>query len=483
MRLPLCVVLSLVLPLLATVGVSAAELPAKPNVVLIFIDDLGVGDVGPFGNKSHRTPHLDRLAAEGMKFHSFYATPVCSMSRAQLMTGCYNARVSIPGVLFPGSKIGISADETTVAELLKQQGYATTCIGKWHLGHHTPFLPTRHGFDSYYGIPYSNDMTIDPEHAQFAADCVFREGQTLESARKEALRHKVPLMRGDEVIEYPCDQATLTKRYTQEATAFIRAHKDEPFFVYLPHSMVHVPLAATEEFLKRNDNNLFAAAVEEMDWSVGQIIQTLAELKLDEKTLVIFTSDNGGATGTSLPYRGKKGTTYEGGVREPCIMRWKGQIAAGSECRQIAGNIDVLPTLAKLAGAPIGSEHTLAGRTIDGRDISSLLLNPSAGPVRNTHYYFHGERLSAVRQGPWKLFVTAGGNNPNKNQNADKKNGKKNQAKGATPQGPELYQLLDDPYETKNVAGEHPTVVDELRKAAQQFEAEIQANKRPAGSV
>jgi arylsulfatase A len=473
------ILLGLFVAQFASTTLRAADVPAKPNVVLIFIDDLGIGDIGPFGNKTHKTPHLDRLASEGMKFQSFYATPVCSMSRAQLMTGCYNARVSIPGVLFPGSKIGINPDETIVPEVLKQQGYATKCIGKWHLGHREPFLPTRHGFDSYFGIPYSNDMTIDPEHAVFAKDCLFREGLNAETSRKEALRNKVPLMRGDEVIEYPVDQATLTKRYTAEAVAFLKAHQDQPFFLYLPHSMVHVPLAATDEFLQRNDNNLFAAAVEEMDWSVGQIMQTLKELKLDERTLVIFTSDNGAATGSSLPYRGKKGTTYEGGVREPCIMRWTGKIAAGSECTQMAGNIDVLPTLAKLAGAPIGSDHKLNGRMIDGRDISSLLFDSKAGPVRDTHLYFSGERLSAIRKGPWKLFVAAASNNPGKNKQA----GKKAEKKKDTPVGPELYNLSDDPYEAKNLASEKPDLVNELREEAKRLEAEIQANKRPAGSV
>lgn len=478
MRTRLLLVCLLISWLSQVVNTNAADVPAKPNVVLIFIDDLGINDIGPFGNQVHKTPHLDRLAAEGMKFSCFYATPVCSMSRAQLMTGCYNARVSIPGVLFPASKIGINAEETTVAEVLKQQGYTTTCIGKWHLGHREPFLPTRHGFDSYFGIPYSNDMTIDPEHAVFAKNCVFREGLDADTSRKEAIRNKVPLMRGDEVIEYPVDQDTLTQRYTAEAVAFLRANRERPFFLYLPHSMVHVPLAASEEFRKRNENNLFAAAVEEMDWSVGQIMQTLKELQLDERTLVIFTSDNGAATGSSLPFRGKKATTYEGGVREPCIMRWTGQIKPGSTCDQMAGNIDVLPTLAKLAGAPIGADHQLNGRTIDGRDVSSLLFNPQAGPVRDTHLYYRGEQIGAIRQGPWKLFV-APASNPNKN----KQPGKKGNQAGDTAPGPELYNLLDDPFETKNLATEQPGKVDELRREAQRLDGEIQKNKRPAGSV
>ena len=222
--------------------IQAAE---SPNIILIFIDDMGYADIGPFGNTKVRTPHLDRMAAEGMKFNSFYATPVCSMSRACIMTGCYNTRVSMPGVLFPRAEIGLHTNEITLAEIVKQKGYATKCIGKWHLGHREPFLPTKQGFDSYYGIPYSNDMTIDTQHARFAKDCVFREGMDEEKARLRAIRDTVPLMRDTEVIEYPADQSTLTKRYTEEAVKFIREQQSKPFFLYLPHTMVHFPLAAS----------------------------------------------------------------------------------------------------------------------------------------------------------------------------------------------------------------------------------------------
>ena len=447
---------------------------APPNVVLIFVDDMGYGDIGPFGNTKIRTPNLDQFAKEGMKFTSFYATPVCSMSRACLMTGCYNARVSIPGVLFPGSQIGINAEETTVAEVLKSRGYSTICIGKWHLGHREPFLPTRHGFDAYFGIPYSNDMTIDRQHARFAKDCVFREGMTEEKARDEAIKHTVPLMRGDEVVEYPADQDTLTQRYTAEAVKFIREHSAGPFFVYLPHTMVHVPLAASAEFRGKSGAGLLGDAIEELDWSVGRIMQTLKELQLDENTLVIFTSDNGAASGSAAPWRGKKGTNYEGGVREPCLMRWPGKIPAGTTCHRMAGNIDVLPTLAKIAGA------ALPERTLDGRDISSLMFDPQAAPVRDVHLYFTAaEKVQGIRMGDWKLLLTPPANAGNKKAQA--KQAKADANKADTPAGPELYNLTDDPTESKNVAAEHSDVVNKLRQEAEQREAEILKNKRPPG--
>lgn len=452
-------------------SVTAAD--GLPNIVLIFIDDMGYGDIGPFGNTKLKTPHLDKFAAEGTKFTSFYATPVCSMSRACLLTGCYNTRVSIPGVLFPGSKVGLHTDEITLAEVVKQKGYATICIGKWHLGHREPFLPTKQGFDSYFGIPYSNDMTIDPKNARFAKNCVFRDGMTEDKARAEAIRNVVPLMRNEEVVEYPADQSTLTKRYTEEAVKFITANKGKPFFVYLPHNMVHFPLAASEKFKGKSDGGLFGDAVEEIDWSVGEVMKALKDAGVDNNTLVIFTSDNGAAGGSSAPWRGKKGSTFEGGVREPCIMRWPGQIPAGQSCNQIAGNIDLLPTFAALVGAKLPSD-----RVLDGRDISALLRNPQAGPVRDTHLYFAGNgSLSAIRQGDWKLFLS----NP-ANMGANKKAKAKN-AEPAAATGPVLYNLASDPAETKDVAAEQADVVSKLRAEAARREAEIKEHRRPAGAI
>jgi arylsulfatase A len=448
---------------------AAEERPAKPNIVLIFIDDMGYGDIGPFGNTKVKTPHLDRLAAEGMKFTSFYATPVCSMSRACLLTGCYNTRVSVPGVLFPNSNIGLHPDETTLAEVVKPKGYATACIGKWHLGHREPFLPTRQGFDSYFGIPYSNDMSIDPEHARFAKDCVFREGMSEEKARAGAVRNKVPLLRGEEVVEYPADQATLTKRYTEEAVQFITANKARPFFLYLPHTMVHVPLAASDDFRGKSGAGLLGDAVQEIDWSVGQILQTLEKLQLDRQTLVIFTSDNGAATGSSAPWRGKKGSIFEGGVREPCIMRWPGQIPAKATCPHIAGNIDLLPTFARLVGTGLPRD-----RVIDGRDITSLMFRADAPPVRDTHLYFtRGGELGAIRQGDWKLFL----------KDPAQTGGAKNAEKKPAPEKPLLFNLAKDPAEATDVAADHPDIVAKLRTEAQQRGKDIQEHRRPAGSV
>ncbi len=462
-RITPCQVLLLILAVLINGGASARAEPTArlPNIVLIFIDDMGYGDIGPFGNTKVRTPNLDRMAKEGMKFNYFYATPVCSMSRASLMTGCYNTRVSIPGVLFPGSQIGLHPNEITLAKVVKQKQYATTCIGKWHLGHREPFLPTKQGFDSYFGIPYSNDMSIDPRHAQFARDCVFREGMTEEKARAKPIGHKVPLMRGTEVVEYPADQSTLTKRYTEEAVKFIRTHKDGPFFVYLPHTMVHIPLAASEAFKGKSKWGLIGDAIEEIDWSVGQILQTLEDLRLDDNTLVIFTSDNGAASGSAGPLRGKKGSVFEGGVREPCLMRWPGKIPAGTTCNQLAGNIDVLPTFCKLIGV-----KPLADRILDGRDITSLIFDPKAGPVRDVHLYFNGNsKLAAIRQGDWKLLLIPP---------ATKKDEVAVQS---------LFNLADDPGETMDVAAKHPAIVTKLRAEAAQREAEIIKNKRPAGTM
>jgi arylsulfatase A-like enzyme len=453
----------------------AAEPIAKPNIVLIFIDDMGYGDIGPFGNNKVKTPHLDKFAAEGMKFTSFYATPVCSMSRACLLTGCYNARVSIPGVLFPGSRIGLHPDETTLAEVVKQKGYRTICIGKWHLGHREPFLPTKQGFDSYFGIPYSNDMSIDPQHARFANNCVFRDGMTEEKARAPAIRHTVPLMRGEEVVEYPADQATLTQRYTAEAVTFLREHQADPFFIYLPHTMVHVPLAASDRFRGKSGSGLLGDAIEELDWSVGEIMRTLKELQLDEKTLVIFTSDNGAAVGSSAPWRGKKGTNFEGGVREPCLMRWPGRIPAGTTCNQIAGNIDLLPTFAKLVGAELAKD-----RVLDGRDISPLMFDPQSGPTRDTHLYFTANQsLAAIRQGDWKLFLAAPANKGKaKNQDAAK-DAKSSQAEAAAV----LYNLANDPVEAKDVAAENPETVAKLQAEAARRMDEIKEHRRPAGQL
>lgn len=443
---------SLVLIIATLESANSVQAQSPPNIVLIFVDDMGYGDIEPFGNDKVRTPNLNKFAAEGMKFTSFYATPVCSMSRACLMTGCYNVRVSIPGVLFPDSTIGLNSNEITLAEIVKQKGYATCAIGKWHLGYQPEFLPTRQGFDYYFGIPYSNDMGTKPARPHFPP---------------------LPLVRGEETIEKEPDQSQLTRRYTEETIRFIREHRSGPFFVYLPHTMIHFPLAASEAFKDKSQMGLIGDTIEEIDWSVGQIMQTLKAENLDQNTLVIFTSDNGPAGRVAGPLRGSKGTTFEGGVREPCLMRWPGKIPAGTTCDEIAGNIDMLPTLAKFVGVQPPQD-----RVIDGRDITPLMFDPKSGPVRDTHLYFTGAgQLQAIRQREWKLFLTA----PPAGQKGKAKTAEAKAKAAAAPAGPALYNLATDLAEANDVAAAHPDIVIRLKALATEMESEIKAHQRPAG--
>ncbi len=450
---------------------TLARADERPNIVLIFTDDQGYGDVGCFGAEGFKTPHLDRMAEEGIRFTDFYVgCPVCSGSRAALLTGCHYPRVSMSPVLFPGSKTGLNPKEITIAEVVKPLGYATACIGKWHQGHLPPFLPTRQGFDYYFGIPYSNDMTIDPA-MRLAADVVLREGMTPQRIRSEKpIRNKVPLLRGQEVIEYPVDQATLTRRYTEEAIRFMREHRDEPFLVYLPHSMCHVPLFASAEFRDRAGRSLFGAVIEELDWSVGQILRTLKELKLDEKTLVIFTTDNGAASGSSKPLRAKKGSLYDGGIRVPCIMRWPGKIPAGRVCSEVAATIDLLPTIAQLTGG-----KTPDDRVIDGKSIWPLMQGlPEAKSPHEAYIVIHGGK-AALRSGQWKFYPWPEG--------ADRR--RRGQPAPPRPQGPpvQLYDVSVDIGETNNVAGEHPEVVSHLQELVAAHREDLSLNRRPAGQV
>ena len=435
----------------------------SPNFIIIFTDDQGFEDIGCFGSPKIKTPHLDKLAAEGRKFTSFYsANSVCSPSRASLLTGCYPVRVSIPGVLFPRHEIGLNPDGITIADLLKSKGYATSCIGKWHIGHKPKFLPTRQGFDSYYGIPYSNDMTIDPE-ANLAADIKLREGFTLERIRNEKPKKDfVPLMRNEEVIEYPCDQTTLTQRYTEEAVKFIEENKNKPFFLYLPHTMPHIPLFASEKFKGKSERGLYGDTIEEIDWSVGEIMKSLRDNNLDENTLVIYTSDNGpwklkgGRGGSAHPLRGFKFQTYEGGMRVPCIMHWKGKVPAGSSCDEIAATIDLLPTIAGLSGAEMPNE-----RTIDGKDIWPLIAGKKGAQTPHEIYFFYkGNKLESARQGKWKL----------------RRSGKKSQPV-------ELYDLASDISESKNLAKENEILVNEIINKMNLFDEKLKKNQRPAGKL
>jgi len=440
-----------------TGSLFAAE-PSKPNIVIIFIDDMGYADIGPFGATKQRTPNLDRMAREGMMLTSFYAAPVCSVSRAQLLTGCYGARVSVPGVYFPGTKNGLNPKEFTIAERLKEHGYTTACIGKWHVGDQPEFLPTRQGFDRYLGIPYSNDM---------------------QRKSKQTGQRVVPLVRDDKVAELLTDeqQTRIVERYTDEAVSFIRASKERPFLLYLAHNAVHTPIHPGAAFAGKSANGRFGDWVEETDWSVGRVLDTLREMKLDERTLVVFTSDNGpwsikGAdAGSAGPLRGAKGSTWEGGMREPTLAWWPGRIAPGSVCDAVAGTIDLLPTAVAIAGGQMPTEPV-----IDGRDISSLLFGKTTQSPREAHYYFAGYDLQAVRQGPWKLALTP--------QNEAMGKGVATDASGNAPR---LYNLEQEIGERTNLAGKHPEVVARLRALALKMDAEIGGKnppaRRPAGEV
>ena len=431
---------------------------SNPNIIVIFTDDQGYEDLGSYGSPLIKTPNIDQMAEEGVRFTDFYsANSVCSPSRASLLTGCYPTRVGIPDVLFPYDTTGLNSDEITIAELLKDRGYATACIGKWHLGHKQKFLPTRHGFDTYFGIPYSNDMEIDPT-MQLANDITLNEGMTIERLRTEEPRGNwVPLMRDEQVIEYPCEQSTLTERYTKEAMEFISAHQKEPFFLYIPHTMPHIPLYASKAFEGKSERGLYGDVIEEIDWSVGEILNKLKELNLDENTLVIFTTDNGPWLsekengGSALPLHGGKFETYEGGMRVPCVMRWPGKIPSGTECSEVAGTIDFLPTLAMLAGSAIPGD-----RVIDGRNIWPIMSSaPGARSPHEAYFYYSDNTLEAVRTDKWKL----------------------RRVDGVT----ELYDLDNDIAETKNLAEENPGIVEQLSGIIEQFDRDLKANARPAG--
>jgi arylsulfatase A-like enzyme len=437
---------------------GAALAAEKPNVVVIFIDDMGYGDIGPYGATKQKTPQLDRMAAEGMKLTSFYAAPVCSVSRAQLLTGCYGPRVDVPGVYGPGGARGLNPKEETIADRLKQLGYATMCIGKWHVGDQPEFLPTRQGFDHYFGIPYSNDM---------------------QAKSTETGERVVPLLRDDKVAELLIDeqQGRIVERYTDEAVRFITEHKDRPFFLYLPHTAIHTPIYPGEKFRGKSSNGRVGDWIEEVDWSTGRVLDTLRELKLAENTLVVFTTDNGpwlvkGAdSGSAGPLRGGKGSTWEGGVRVPTIAWWPGKIAPGTSVDAIAGTIDLLPTAVSVAGGSVSPQPV-----IDGRDLSPLLLGKTKDSPRGVHYYFSGYNLQAVRQGPWKLAIKAQNETMGRDALPD-----------ANTSEPRLYNLDQEIGEKTNVASAHPEVVKTLSALAESMSGEIGGQnptaRRPSGIV
>ena len=453
----------LALTVFLTAQSASAQDDAKPNIILIFTDDQGYGDVGCYGAKGFKTPNIDEMAKEGIRFTSFYTgCSVCSGSRAALLTGRHYKRVGVPAVLFPGAKKGIPAYEITIAELLRRLGYTTTIIGKWHLGHLLPYLPTKNGFQSFYGIPYSNDMTIDRKNAKFAEDVVFRMGMTEDKARAKTIRNWVPLMRNDKVIEYPADQNTLTKRYTEEAVKFIGDNKDKTFFLYLPHTMPHVPMFVSKKF-KGRTKTMFGDVMEELDWSVGEVLNAVKKNGIDKKTLVIFTCDNGTHRGSSGPLRGRKAGDYEGGYRVPCIMRWPGHIPAGAVCNETAATVDMVPTLAKIAGGKAPTD-----RIIDGKDIRDLMFaKPGAKTPHDAYVFLH--RNGGVRSGKWKFYPWREGSK------GRKKGKKKPQPKGPPTQ---LYDLDADLAETKNLAEKHPDVVQRLANVYRETVASLKKSKK-----
>lgn len=422
----------------------------KPNFIVISIDDLGYADIGPFGSTINRTPHLDRMASEGRKLTSFYAAPVCSPSRASLMTGCYAKRaLPIPHVLFPASPIGLHPDEKTVAEVLKDAGYSTAVIGKWHLGDQPQWLPNAQGFDLHFGLPYSNDMGP-------AADGIKSDlGKPIPKTQGKG-QPPLPLLRNGKVVKrvMPEDQQSLVEIYTDETIQFIKDHSKEPFFLYLPHNAVHFPLYPGKSWVGKSKNGLFSDWVEEVDWSVGRILDHLRRNDLAERTLVLFTSDNGGTNrSVNLPLRGNKGSTWEGGMRVPTIAWWTKKIPAGSSSDQICGMFDILPTFAGLVGAAVPTD-----RKIDGANIWPILTGQGTEqPVHSEFFYFNGLILNAVRQGDWKLQV-ATTNKPDSRLEV-----------------PRLYNLRDDIGEKNDLAATHPDRVRELRELIDEMDKDLGA--------
>lgn len=464
---------SLFANILLTFLLCSLSAKKSPNVVVMFMDDMGYADIGPFGARDYPTPHLDRMAEEGRKFTDFYVTQaVCSASRAGLLTGCYNVRIGILGALGPKSNIGLNPEETTIAEICKQRGYATACFGKWHLGHHRKFLPLQHGFDKFFGLPYSNDMW--PYHPG-----------VLHLPMEERLKRwpHLPLIEGNEVTNAQVsgkDQEQLTTQYTERAVSFIENHKDDPFFIYLPHSMVHVPLYVSEKFKGKSGAGLFGDVMMEVDWSVGQVMKTLRKHKLHRSTLFVFTSDNGpwlnygDHAGSATPLREGKGTMFDGGCREPTLAWWPGTIPPDSVCREPAMTIDLLPTIAHL----IGTE--LPERRIDGKNIWPLFISNDAKSPHEAYYLYQGNMLHAVRQGKWKLHYPHGYRTM-----AGKPGGT-----GGIPTnysqakiGLSLFDMENDMGETKNLKDQFPEVTQRLVELGRSFNKELVASKRTAGKI
>lgn len=460
--------------------------PSSPNIVLILMDDMGYGDIGRTGASLYDTPNLNRLASQGMQFTRYYSPQaVSSASRAGLMTGCYPNRIGISGALMPWATTGIDSGETTIAEMLRQKGYRTCIIGKWHLGHLKPFLPLQHGFDEYYGIPYSNDMwPVDFDGVPIR----------LKDTTSNKMKYPVlPLVEGNEKVAEVrtlADQDKLTTDYTERAVKYIDLHKNERFFLYLPHSMVHIPLGVSDKFRGKSSQGLYGDVMMEVDWSVGEIMKALERNGIDKNTLVIFTSDNGpwlnfgNHAGTTGGLREGKGTSWEGGQRVPCLMRWPGVITAGDICSKLASSIDILPTLAAITGAG------LPEKKIDGVSLLPLMLgDKDAVPRREFYYYYQQNTLEAVQRDCWKLVL------PHKGISyvgvAPGNDGWPGKTISVEITQHELYDLRRDPGENYNVADFYPEIVKELKTLADKARNDLGddmtkspgTNRRKAGSV
>ncbi len=439
--------------------------PVRPNFIVIFADDLGYGDLGVFGHPTIRTPNLDKMAFEGQKWTNFYvASSVCSPSRAALLTGRLPVRTGVTGVLFPDSDTGLPQKEISVAKVLKDNGYNTAAVGKWHLGHKSPFLPTDHGFDSYFGIPYSNDMN--------KVDDLFTDHFTL-AENEQYKAYNVPLMRDDRIIERPADQRTITKRYTEETVAKIKSLKDGPFFIYLAHSLPHIPLFRSEEFKNVSAAGFYGDVIEEIDWSVGQILKTLKDEGIDENTLVVFSSDNGPwhifktHGGTAGLLQGAKGGTFEGGFRVPAIFRWPGKIEPGVVV-EMGTTMDIMPAFCNLSGSELPND-----RVYDGYDISPVLFGNGESP-RDVVFYYRGKQLYAVRKGEYKAhFITqlCWGSSRTSLLVTDPEIEITN--KPTVLETPLLYNVNVDPSEKFNISDDHPEIIIEIKKIVEEHKQEL----------
>ncbi len=481
--------------LFAFLSLMAKAAPERPNFIVILTDDLGYGDFGCYGAKDVSTPMIDQMAEEGLKLTSFYVSPVCSPTRASLMTGCYSKRVGVGGVMFERNPNGLHHDEETIPEVLKKEGYATALIGKWHLGYQNDQHPPHHGFDYWFGTVASNNTKFTTANKTFAKDCVFRDGLTRETVMEEHELIGCSLFQNDEVIEAPADQTQFTKRYTEETIRYISENKDKPFFIYLAHNMPHIPLHASEAFIGKSERGLYGDVIEELDWSIGEIFKALKANSLDENTFVILTSDNGpkkSAGGSSLNLRGGKGSTFEGGVRVPCLMRWPGKIPPATVTDEPVAIFDLLPTLTNLAGGEIPAD-----RVIDGKDLWPLVSGrEGAKSPHDAYYYLKGAAVKGVREGNWKYITEEAPEGERKKVEVEltkeERDLPRSERKALIKErsrrlggnnGPieALYDLSEDPGERNNLFDEKPEVVGRLKQKLEAFGKEIRANSRTVG--